>query len=211
MTIDRPYYDNHDIPTYQVRASFDATTVRVYQAFPNEIADAALANGTFVSPPFSMTRMTWIKPSFLWMMYRSGWAAKDERQKRVLAIDISREGFEWALQHACLSHCPDYLTEHEWRRKKEASPVVIQCDPEKDIFLRPLRHRAIQIGLGGVSVKLYVAEWIKRISDVTGLATHMHQLVEASELEEAYKLLPHEAPYPVNVDDILPVRQSIVL
>ncbi|WP_141653813.1 DUF4291 family protein, partial [Erwinia billingiae] len=33
--------------------------------------------GTFASPPFSMTRMTWIKPSFLWMMYRSGWGMKD--------------------------------------------------------------------------------------------------------------------------------------
>jgi len=23
-----------------------------------------------------MNRMTWIKPNFLWMMYRSGWASK---------------------------------------------------------------------------------------------------------------------------------------
>ncbi|MDI8083747.1 DUF4291 domain-containing protein [Salmonella enterica subsp. enterica serovar Kentucky] len=26
--------------------------------------------------------MTWIKPSFLWMMYRSHWGTKDPGQKR---------------------------------------------------------------------------------------------------------------------------------
>lgn len=46
--------------------------------------------------------MTWIKPSFLWMMYRCGWGAK-EGQETVLSVEISREGFDWALRYACLS------------------------------------------------------------------------------------------------------------
>ena len=62
------------------------------------------AHGTFVSPPFKMSRMTWIKPSFLWMMYRAGWGYKDAGQRRILAIDITREGFQWALEHSCPSH-----------------------------------------------------------------------------------------------------------
>ena len=89
-----------------IRAVYGEHTIRVYQAYSDPIADAALAHGTFVSPSFKMERMTWIKPSFLWMMYRAGWGLKDEGQKRILAIDISREGFEWALRHACLSHPP---------------------------------------------------------------------------------------------------------
>ncbi len=44
--------------------------------------------------------MTWIKPSFLWMMYRCGWAAKPG-QERVLAVRITHEGFAWALTHSC--------------------------------------------------------------------------------------------------------------
>ncbi|WP_267877653.1 DUF4291 family protein [Massilia frigida] len=92
------------IPLRQIRAVFDDATIRVYQAYSNVIADAALAAGTFVSPPFKMERMTWIKPSFLWMMYRAGWGFKDAGQQRILAIDISREGFEWALANGCLSH-----------------------------------------------------------------------------------------------------------
>ena len=93
----------HKIPYRQIRAVFDDQTIRVYQAYSDAIADSALAAGSFVSPPFKMERMTWIKPSFLWMMYRSGWGTKPG-QTRVLAVDITREGFEWALDHACLSH-----------------------------------------------------------------------------------------------------------
>ncbi len=56
-----------------------------------------------------------IKPSFLWMTYRSGWGKKDNNQKRILAIDITREGFEWALEHSLLSHqAHDYEDKNEW-------------------------------------------------------------------------------------------------
>lgn len=64
-------------PTNEIRAYYTDDFIRVYQAFSYEIAESALDNKTSVSPPFSMSRMTWIKPSFLWMMYRSGWAKKD--------------------------------------------------------------------------------------------------------------------------------------
>ncbi|MDV6014757.1 DUF4291 domain-containing protein [Haloechinothrix sp. LS1_15] len=86
---------------HRIRAWFDDSAIRVYQAYPVEIAEAALEAGTFV-PPFRMNRMTWVKPSFTWMMYRSGWGAKPG-QERVLAVDITRDGFEWGLRHACLS------------------------------------------------------------------------------------------------------------
>ena len=82
------------IHTQQIRAVYNEQTIRVYQAYSDAIANAALLNQTFVSPPFKMERMTWIKPSFLWMMYRAGWGFKDNGQNRILAIDIRREGFE---------------------------------------------------------------------------------------------------------------------
>jgi hypothetical protein len=61
----------NDIPTRQIRAQYDDSVIRVYQAYSDAIADVALERQTFVSPPFKMERMTWIKPSFLWMMYRA--------------------------------------------------------------------------------------------------------------------------------------------
>lgn len=180
------------IPAQQIRAVYDDKTIRVYQAYSDPIADSALEHGTFVSPPFKMSRMTWIKPSFLWMMYRSGWGKKDEGQKRILAIDITREGFEWALAHSCSSHRDPTMSNEEWSEFKNNSPVRIQWDPERDLFLQPLEYRAIQIGLSNEAVELYAKEWIQKITEVTYLAKEIHQLVQSNQLEAAKKLLPIE-------------------
>ncbi len=185
----------NQFPEHEIRALYDATTIRVYQAYSDAIADTALAKGSFVSPPFKMDRMTWIKPSFLWMMYRAGWGKKDEGQKRILAIDISREGFEWALGHGCLSHAEQTMDQAQWQQHKDKSPVRIQWDPERDLQLNPQRHRAIQIGLGKEAVGLYVNEWIRGITDVTPLAREMHALVESQRNDLAMALLPKERPY----------------
>ncbi|WP_428719211.1 DUF4291 domain-containing protein [Undibacterium curvum] len=184
-----------EVPQRQIRAVYDDTTIRVYQAYSDAVADAALAKGTFVSPPFKMERMTWIKPSFLWMMYRAGWGFKDEGQKRILAIDITREGFEWALAHGCLSHADNTMSKEEWEAKKNASPVRIQWDPERDLFLQPLAHRAIQIGLSKKAVDLYVHQWIQRITDVTPLAHEIYALTQDGQVDEATARQPLETPY----------------
>src|SRR5262245_21552067 len=76
----------------QIRADFDRDTIVVYQAYSPAIADAALEAQRFV-PPFSLHRMTWIKPSFLWLMHRSHWGQK-RGQERVLAVRIKRAGWE---------------------------------------------------------------------------------------------------------------------
>lgn len=119
MTVSTP----EPVPGRQVRALFTEHTITVYQAYPAEIAEPALAAATFVSP-FKVGRMTWIKPSFLWMMYRSGWATK-AGQEKVLAIEVTREGFEWALAHSCLSHYEPatYRSEQQWTERTHSSPV----------------------------------------------------------------------------------------
>jgi hypothetical protein len=174
------------VPERQVRALFDDDTITVYQAYRPEIADAALVAGTFVAP-FKRDRMTWIKPSFLWMMHRSGWATKPG-QERILAVRISRDGFEWALRHASLS--------------QEATKrlVRVQWDPERSLQLERLDHRAIQVGLGGEAVGRYVDEWIEGISDVTSLAHDLHDLVEAEAVDTARGMLPQERPYHLPAD-----------
>jgi Domain of unknown function (DUF4291) len=184
------------VPLRQIRAVYDDKTIRVYQAYSDQIADAALAHGTFVSPPFKRERMTWIKPSFLWMMYRAGWGFKDEGQRRILAIDIAREGFEWALAHSCPSHPEENMSFDEWQRVKATSPVRVQWDPERDLLLRPLEHRAIQIGLSKQAVELYVTNWICKITDVTSLAHRVHALVEDQHLDAAAAFVPQEHQYP---------------
>ncbi|QBG95216.1 DUF4291 family protein [Xanthomonas oryzae] len=139
--------------------------------------------------------MTWIKPSLLWMTYRAGWGYKDAGQKRILAIDMTREGFAWALPHGCPSHPDPGMRHEEWEQRKSRSPVRIQWDSERDLSLQPLPHRAIQIGLGKQAVQLYVSEWIQRITDVTPLAHSIHSLVSAGDLSAATELVPNEAVY----------------
>src|SRR4051812_47698423 len=121
-----------------VRAAYSDRTVRVYQAYRPEIALPALKAGRFV-PPFSLGRMTWIKPSFNWMMYRSGYATKPG-QEVVLGIDITREGFQWALENAVLSSFTPavHASPEQWQNLLKTKSVRIQWDPERDWQLQPI-------------------------------------------------------------------------
>lgn len=186
-------------PFRAIRAKSTPKTITVYQAFSPGIATPALQAQTFVAP-FSRTRMTWIKPSFLWMAYRCGWATK-RNQERVLAIEMTREGFEWALEKSCLSHARHDIQGQEqerWREKLRKSPVRVQWDPERDLWHRPLGHRSIQIGISGEAVGRYVDEWIVSITDVTGLMEKIKGLLDRGDVEEARKLLPAEDVYPLS-------------
>jgi hypothetical protein len=181
----------------EVRAVYTADTITVYQAYNEHIARTAVDQQTFVSPPFKRDRMTWIKPSFLWMMYRAGWGTK-ENQEHILAIEIKRTGFEWALQNSCLSHFDSsvHTSFEAWQETLKKSPVRIQWDPEKDIFLQPLPYRSIQIGLAGIAVDYYISDWIVKIEDITEKCKAIHDLVIQKKTDQARALLPEEKTYP---------------
>ena len=186
------------IPYRQIRAVFTEKTIRIYQAYSNKIADTAIRAGTFISPPFKMERMTWIKPSFLWMMYRSGWGKK-AGQEKILAIDITREGFEWALQNSCLSHFEPkiYKSDDEWLSITQNVPVRIQWDPERDIYLNKLDHRSIQVGLSGEAVRRYVNDWIVEINEITAQCNEILAALEKGKTDQAMNMLPDEKWYPL--------------
>ncbi|GLX54152.1 hypothetical protein Shyhy01_71010 [Streptomyces hygroscopicus subsp. hygroscopicus] len=184
-------------PEYRVRAVYTDSTVTVYQAYTPEIGLPAARDGRFPGV-WKRDRMTWVKPSFLWMMYRCGWGTK-EGQETVLAIEMSRAGFEWALEHACLSHYERGLHADRaaWKRRLERAPARVQWDPERDLRLRPLAHRSLQLGLAGEAARRYADEWTVSITDVTSLAHTVHARVRDGDLEAARQLLPLERPYPV--------------
>ncbi len=183
-------------PVRQIRAVYDERTITVYQAYRKEIAQNAVKAQTFVSP-FKIDRMTWIKPSFFWMMYRCGWAEKPG-QEHVLAIKMTQEGFDWALEHACLSHFDAALhaSYDAWKAQLELSPVRVQWDPERDLFLNKLDYRSIQIGLSGEAVHRYVREWIVGIEDITEECRLIHSLIQDKKPEEARQRIPKERVYP---------------
>ncbi|MGC4747480.1 DUF4291 domain-containing protein [Micromonospora sp. DT201] len=185
------------VPARQIRARHSTDTITVYQAYPPEVALPAVAAGRFVAP-FKRDRMTWIKPSFLWMMYRCGWATKPG-QERVLSIDISREGFEWALERACLSHYDQDVhgDRATWSRQLRASPVRVQWDPERTLQLNALPYRSLQVGLSGEAVARYVDDWLVAVTDITPTVHRMRELLRANDVRAATDLLPVERTYPL--------------
>jgi hypothetical protein len=190
-----PHDRRHPEPARRIRALHTATTITVYQAYHPSIGLPAARDGRF-PPAWKRDRMTWIKPSFLWMMYRCGWGLKEDQQT-VLALELTREGFDRALGHACLSHFdrdhhPDPAA---WRLALRRAPARIQWDPERDLRLRPLPYRSLQLGLSGEAARRYADEWLVGVRDITPLAHRIHSLVRDGRTGEAEALLPEERPY----------------
>ncbi len=180
----------------EIRAVYTDETIRVYQAYNKTIAEEAVNNGTF-GAHFSMDRMTWIKPSFLWMMYRCGWAQK-ENQEHVLAIDIKRTGFDKAVDSAVISTFSEDLgiTKDEWQKRVKESDVRVQWDPEKDINGNNLSYRSLQLGLRGDAVKEYVHDWIVKVTDITDYVNELNALRINN--EDISDRLPKEMVYKIN-------------
>jgi hypothetical protein len=181
----------------QIRADFDRETIVVYQAYNDAIADAAVAAQRFV-PPFSFGRMTWIKPSFLWLMERSGWGTKSN-QERTLAVRITHTGWDQALQAGVLTSFDPaaHRSIDEWRSNFSRATVHVQWDPERSIHGKKLDFRSIQVGLSRAIVSSYSGEWIAAINDLTPLVAKIRQLRKAGRFPEAKRLLPEERVYPV--------------
>lgn len=179
----------------EIRALYKEDTIRVYQAYNEKIANEALKIGTF-GKSFKMDRMTWIKPSFLWMMYRCGWGTK-ENQEHILGIDIKRNAFDFLVQNAIISTYNDDMgiSYTEWKEKIKKSDIRCQWDPERDVFGNPLGYRSIQLGLRGETVKKYVNEWIVNISDITDYVKELNE--KKSMGEDISLLLPKEQIYTV--------------
>ena len=179
----------------EIRAFYTEDTIRVYQAYNEDIASEAIKRGMFGSK-FKLDRMTWIKPSFLWMMYRCGWGKK-ENQEYILAIDMKRDAFDFLIQNAIMSKYKEDMgiSYTEWKEQIKKSDIRCQWDPERDVFGNPLEYRSLQLGLRGDAVKKYVNEWIVNFSDITDYVKELNE--KKSIGEDISLLLPKEQIYTV--------------
>ncbi|MEV0194737.1 DUF4291 domain-containing protein [Kitasatospora purpeofusca] len=174
-------------PPYEIRADYDARTIVVYQAYSHAIADAALRAGRFVAP-FSFRRMTWIKPSLIWLMHRSNWARKPG-QERVLAVRITREGWQEALSRAVLTTADPAAVAR--------AAVHVQWDPERSPRGAALNHYSIQVGVGRHLIRTFTDEWTVGLTDLTPRVRKAADLVRAGQAAKAQRLLPTERAYPL--------------
>ena len=152
-----------------ILAHHDDQSVVVYQAYRPSIARYAIEHGRFGGPDFSFNRMSWIKPNFLWMMYRCGWATK-EGQEMVVALRLKRPFFESLLQAAVPSSFdPErYADRASWQAAVASSEVRLQWDPDHAPSGAPVRRRAIQLGLRGDALAAFAGPELLDVIDMTG-------------------------------------------
>jgi len=158
-----------------ILAQFDESSIVVYQAYRPSIGHFAATHGYF-GGEFSFTRMSWIKPNFLWMMYRSGWGIK-EGQETTLAVHLKRTAFDFILEQAVhSSFLPDiYESKEAWSAAVATSLVRLQWDPDHDPSGAKVERRALQLGLRGDMLTHYAREWIIDIEDISGFVTEQRQ------------------------------------
>ena len=181
----------------EIRANFDRDSIVVYQAYSSAIADKAIDAGRFVAP-FSFHRMTWIKPSFLWLMHRSNWGQKNG-QDRTLAVRIKRSGWEKALSMAILTSFEPTVhhSAQAWRDSFAQAKVHLQWDPERSLRGAALPYYSIQVGLSRHIIREFVDDWIVSIEDYTPIVTKIYNLIHAGNADKAKRHLPPERIYPV--------------
>lgn len=193
-----PDYKN-SIPQsgYHILAHQTEEEILVYQAYNHSIANFALEHQFFGGNSFKYSRMSWIKPNFLWMMYRCGWAAKPN-QERVLGIWIQKSGFDKILKEAVYSSFQDviYANRDEWKAELENKEVRLQWDPDHDVFGNKEERRAIQLGLKGRILQEFGKEMISEIIDMTEIAKEQKMKIDAGNIKEV--LIPKEWSYEVN-------------
>jgi hypothetical protein len=179
----------------EIRANYDMQTIVVYQAYPCSISEPALKAQHFVFP-FSLNRMTWIKPSFLWLMERSNWAQKPG-QENILAVRIKRDGWDKALKLGVLTGYEKAIhgTPKIWQTQFDNAIVHVQWDPERSLRGADLGYNSIQVGLSRHIIQEYVEDWVVDIQNCTSLVRKIHFLLKTGRADKAKKLLPLERPY----------------
>jgi hypothetical protein len=188
MLILEPYLDQLRVWPPQGRhilAQYDEQSVIVYQAYKPSIAHWAIEHQRLGGPDFSYNRMSWIKPNFLWMMYRSGWGTKHD-QEVTLALRLRRAFFEGILGDAVESSFSPvaHVTEEAWQAALESSEVRLQWDPDHDPHGRPEERRAIQLGLRGKALKRMGQEALLEVLDVSSFVSEQRKRVQAAGLRE---------------------------
>ncbi|WP_103348594.1 DUF4291 family protein [Amycolatopsis sp. CA-128772] len=152
-------FEEKRVPDRQIRAAQTGSTVRVYLACSPAVADVtlekqALGHGGAVQ----------VTPSFRLAAHDSG-NGREPGHERILAVDLTREGFE------------RLLAEH------------VEWVPERDLDHTALDFQAIRI-LGEPE-----DEWVTAITDVTPVVRDIAGLLATDQLHLAVKLVPYEPPY----------------
>lgn len=162
-----------------ILAHFDAETILVYQAYRPAIGRFAAEHGTF-GGEFRYSRMSWVKPNFLWMMFRSGWGTKPD-QEVTLALRLRRPFFDALLARAVPSSWDRnrYATHADWGRAVARSDVRLQWNPDHNPSGTKLDRRAIQLGLRGEALEAFGQRELVKVIDLSAFVAEQREQLAA--------------------------------
>eukprot|EP00039_Didymoeca_costata_P025305 m.12903 g.12903 ORF g.12903 m.12903 type:complete len:230 (-) comp4751_c0_seq1:323-1012(-) len=201
-----------ELSDHKFHGEWDDEGVFVYQAYKDSIADYAIEHQKLGGPEFKPRRMTWIKPSFAWVLYRAGYGHK-HNQERILKIKLSHESIAHILSQCRCGHGGGgSVGRVQWDPERDlmspendkGSKSIKSCNPRK-----MLQRRAIQIGMKDDLSEYFVEKAIS-IEDVTELSHAVgdaHMSPNYKDLMDALK----EAGRLPNERDYLPKCENSVL
>jgi len=182
-----------------ILAHHDDTSVVVYQAYRPSIGRYAIAHGHFGGPDYSFARMSWIKPNFLWMMYRCGWGQKDG-QEIVLGLRVRRAFFDKLLDAAVPSSfdASQFGSPQSWKDAVATSEVRQQWDPDHAPTGAKLPRRAIQLGLRGELLRAFATTELLEVIDMTDFVAQQRAFAQddnpqlLTPIERVYQRQTHD-------------------
>ena len=163
-----------------ILAQYDNDSIIVYQAYSSIIGRYAAEHGK-LGGMFSYSRMSWMKPNFLWLMYRSGWGTK-ENQQITLGLRVRRSFFDSLLAESVPSSWDRdlFATEAEWSGEVSRSLVRLQWDPDHNPSGAKLERRAIQLGLRGSVLEAFGKMELLEVIDLSEFVAKQRSLLSSN-------------------------------
>jgi hypothetical protein len=176
-----------------ILATYDDSNIVVYQAYRAAIGEYAAKYQKF-GGEYSFSRMSWIKPNFLWMMYRSGWGTK-AGQEVILAITVPRTLFDEILEKAVPSSYWSHLFDspEEWKRALATSEVRLQWDPDHNLYGNKEERKAIQLGLRGSMLRRFAETEVVSIENISEFVRDQRERINVKDAENT--MIPDERIY----------------
>ena len=174
-----------------IMAQYDDESIIVYQAYRPAIGKFA-AKKQYFGGEYKFSRMSWIKPNFLWMMYRSGWGSKPG-QEITLAIRLKKEFFDNILVNAFPSSNYIGLDNKEFTKRVKETNVRLQWDPDHNPHGGKEERRAVQLGLRNEFLEPFKGDGIVEITDISDFVREQREHVRSNSLDKL--MTPAEEVY----------------
>ncbi len=157
-----------ELPPRTLLATYTDREVVVWQAHRAEVAERAVATGTFDGPSWRTDRTTRLRVSLPSLLWRCAWATRPGRE-RILAVRLRRTAFDELLLRAVPGdNDPSvYASAGAWRLATRFATALVSWHPDRDVRGEPQPWDTARFGLREALLHAFSREWVLGVEDVT--------------------------------------------